>query len=54
MIPEYMFYDGAREDENISIDIGEFVEKRVSAGANTLADLDPAGTSIRRNSRRSS
>src|SRR5438128_7473342 len=33
MIPEYLFYDGAREDENMRIDIGEFVEKRVSAGA---------------------
>jgi LmbE family N-acetylglucosaminyl deacetylase len=27
LIPEYMFYDGAHEDENIWIDIGEFVKK---------------------------
>src|SRR5260370_32266693 len=27
MIPEYMFYDGGHEDENIWIDITEFVEK---------------------------
>jgi len=41
MIPEYMFYDGAREDENISIDIGEFVEKRVSAGAKYVSQFGP-------------
>jgi LmbE family N-acetylglucosaminyl deacetylase len=41
MIPEYMFYDGAHEDENLSIDIGEFVEKRVSAGAKYVSQFGP-------------
>jgi LmbE family N-acetylglucosaminyl deacetylase len=41
MIPEYMFYDGAHEDENIWIDIGEFVEKRVSAGAKYVSQFGP-------------
>jgi hypothetical protein len=36
-----MFYDGAREDENISIDIGEFVEKRGSAGAKYVSQFGP-------------
>jgi LmbE family N-acetylglucosaminyl deacetylase len=41
MIPEYMFYDGAHEDENIWIDITEFVEKRVSGGANYVSQFGP-------------
>jgi LmbE family N-acetylglucosaminyl deacetylase len=41
MIPEYMFYDGAHEDENIWIDIGEFVEKRVGAGAKYVSQFGP-------------
>ena len=41
MIPEYMFYDGAHEDENTWIDIGEFVEKRVSAGAKYVSQFGP-------------
>ena len=41
MIPEYMFYDGAHEDENIWIDIGEFVERRVSAGAKYVSQFGP-------------
>jgi LmbE family N-acetylglucosaminyl deacetylase len=41
MIPEYMFYDGAHEDENMWIDIGEFVEKRVSAGAKYVSQFGP-------------
>ena len=41
MIPEYMFYDGAHEDENMRIDIGEFVEKRVSAGAKYVSQFGP-------------
>ena len=41
MIPEYMFYDGAHEDENIWIDITEFVEKRVSAGAKYASQFGP-------------
>ena len=41
MIPEYMFYDGAREDENLWVDIGEFVEKRVSGGAQYVSQFGP-------------
>ena len=41
MIPEYMFYDGAHEDENIWVDIGEFAEKRVSAGAKYVSQFGP-------------
>jgi len=41
MIPEYMFYDGAHEDENIWIDISEFVEKRVSGGAKYVSQFGP-------------
>jgi LmbE family N-acetylglucosaminyl deacetylase len=41
MIPEYMFYDGAHEDESIWIDIGEFVEKRVSGGAKYVSQFGP-------------
>jgi LmbE family N-acetylglucosaminyl deacetylase len=41
MIPEYMFYDGAREDENLWVDIGEFVEKRVNSGAKYVSQFGP-------------
>jgi LmbE family N-acetylglucosaminyl deacetylase len=41
MIPEYMFYDGVREDENLWVDIGEFVEKRVSGGAKYVSQFGP-------------
>jgi LmbE family N-acetylglucosaminyl deacetylase len=41
LIPEYMFYDGAREDENIWVDISEFVEKRISAGAKYVSQFGP-------------
>lgn len=41
MIPEYMFYDGAREDENLWVDISEFVEKRVSGGAKYVSQFGP-------------
>ena len=41
MIPEYMFYDGAHEDENMWVDITEFVEKRVSAGAKYVSQFGP-------------
>ena len=41
MIPEYLFYDGAREDENIWIDISEFAEKRVNAGAKYVSQFGP-------------
>jgi hypothetical protein len=41
MIPEYMFYDSAHEDENLWVDIGEFVEKRVSGGAKYVSQFGP-------------
>jgi len=41
MIPEYMFYDGAHEDENLWVDIGEFAEKRVSGGAKYVSQFGP-------------
>ena len=41
MIPEYLFYDGAREDENIWIDISEFAEKRVNAAAKYVSQFGP-------------
>ena len=41
MIPEYLFYDGAREDENTWIDISEFAEKRVNAGAKYVSQFGP-------------
>jgi LmbE family N-acetylglucosaminyl deacetylase len=41
LIPEYMFYDGAREDENLWVDISEFVEKRVSGGAKYVSQFGP-------------
>ncbi len=41
MISEYLFYDGAREDENIWIDISEFAEKRVNAGAKYVSQFGP-------------
>ena len=40
-IPEYMFYDGAHEDENIWVDISEFVEKRVNGGAKYVSQFGP-------------
>jgi LmbE family N-acetylglucosaminyl deacetylase len=40
-IPEYMFYDGAHEDENIWVDISEFVEKRVNGGARYVSQFGP-------------
>ena len=41
MISEYLFYDGAREDENIWIDISEFAEKRVNAAAKYVSQFGP-------------
>jgi LmbE family N-acetylglucosaminyl deacetylase len=41
MIPEYMFYDGAHDDENLWVDIGEFVEKRVNSGAKYVSQFGP-------------
>jgi LmbE family N-acetylglucosaminyl deacetylase len=41
IIPEYMFYDGAHEDENLWVDISDFVEKRVSGGAKYVSQFGP-------------
>src|SRR6266568_3370647 len=41
MIPEYLFYDSAKEDENTWVDISEFVEKRVNAGAKYVSQFGP-------------
>jgi hypothetical protein len=41
MISEYLFYDGAHEDENTWVDITEFVEKRVNAGSKYVSQFGP-------------
>jgi len=41
MVPEYMFYDSAHEDENLWVDISEFVEKRVNSGAKYVSQFGP-------------
>src|SRR6266576_833751 len=41
MIPEYLFYDSAKEDENTWVDISEFVEKRINAGAKYVSQFGP-------------
>jgi LmbE family N-acetylglucosaminyl deacetylase len=41
MVPEYMFYDGVQEDENLWVDISEFVEKRVNSGAKYVSQFGP-------------
>ena len=41
MIPEYLFYDSAQEDENTWVDISEFVEKRVNAAAKYVSQFGP-------------
>jgi LmbE family N-acetylglucosaminyl deacetylase len=49
MIPEYLFYDGAHEDENTWVDITEFVEKRVNAGAKYVSQFGPGWSSYKPN-----
>jgi len=41
MVPECMFYDGVQEDENLWVDISEFVEKRVNSGAKYVSQFGP-------------
>jgi len=41
MVPEYMFYDGVQEDENLWVDISEFVEKSVNSGAKYVSQFGP-------------
>jgi hypothetical protein len=48
-IPQYLFYDGAREDENTWVDISEFVEKRINAGAKYVSQFGPGWNSYKPN-----
>jgi len=42
MIPEYMFFnDYDREDENTWVDISEYIEKKVNAGAKYISQFGP-------------
>ena len=42
MIPEYLFYnDYDHDDENLWVDISDFVEKRVNAGAKYISQFGP-------------
>jgi LmbE family N-acetylglucosaminyl deacetylase len=42
MIPEYLFYnDYDHDDENIAVDISEFVEKKVNAGTKYISQFGP-------------
>ena len=42
MIPEYLFYnDYDHEDENITVDISDFVEKKLIAGAKYISQFGP-------------
>jgi LmbE family N-acetylglucosaminyl deacetylase len=41
MVPAYLFYDSVREDENTWVDISEYVEKRVNAGAKYISQYGP-------------
>lgn len=42
MIPEYLFYnDYDHDDENIWVDISDFVEKKVNAGAKYVSQFGP-------------
>jgi len=49
LIPEYLFYDGAHEDENTWVDITEFIEKRVNAGAKYVSQFGPGWNSYKPN-----
>src|SRR5947207_872425 len=47
MVPEYLFYDGVREDENLWVDISDFVEKRVNSGAKYVSQFGPGWKSYK-------
>jgi LmbE family N-acetylglucosaminyl deacetylase len=48
MIPEYLFYnDYDYEDENTWVDISDFVEKKVNAGAKYVSQLGPGWKNYR-------
>src|SRR5437016_6744596 len=48
MIPEYLFYDSGKEDENTWVDISEFVQKRVNAGRQYVSTNGPGWTNDKR------
>jgi len=42
MVPEYLFFnDYDHEDENLAVDISDFVEKKVNAGARYTSQFGP-------------
>jgi LmbE family N-acetylglucosaminyl deacetylase len=50
MIPEYLFYnDYDHEDENTWVDISDFVEKKVNAGAKYVSQYGPGWKNYRAN-----
>jgi LmbE family N-acetylglucosaminyl deacetylase len=50
MIPEYLFFnDYDHEDENITVDISDFVEKKVNAGAKYISQFGPGWNNYKPN-----
>jgi LmbE family N-acetylglucosaminyl deacetylase len=50
MIPEYMFYDDYDyQDENVWVDITDYVEKRVNAGSHYISQFGPGWKSYNPN-----
>jgi LmbE family N-acetylglucosaminyl deacetylase len=50
MVPEYLLYnDYDHDDENITVDINDFVEKRVSAGAKYVSQFGPGWKNYKAN-----
>jgi LmbE family N-acetylglucosaminyl deacetylase len=50
IVPEYLLYnDYDHDDENITVDINDFVEKRVSAGAKYVSQFGPGWKSYKAN-----
>ena len=50
MIPEYLFYnDYDHEDENISVDISEFVDKKINAFSKYVSQYGPGWKNYKKN-----
>jgi LmbE family N-acetylglucosaminyl deacetylase len=50
MVPQYLLYDDYdHDDENITVDINDFVEKRVSAGAKYVSQFGPGWKNYKAN-----
>jgi LmbE family N-acetylglucosaminyl deacetylase len=50
MVPEYLLYnDYDHDDENIAVDISDFVEKRVNAGAKYVSQFGPGWKNYKAN-----